>query len=62
MELAHTVDIAGGIEPELVLFGATVLVLSVLFRPSVTGNRQQFLVTLIVGSLLVIGGFVLPHL
>jgi hypothetical protein len=54
--------VLGGIEPELVLFGLTVLVLSYLFRPSVTGTRQQFLVTLVSGLLMVIGGFVLPHL
>ncbi|MEA2451741.1 MAG: hypothetical protein QOG04_451 [Actinomycetota bacterium] len=61
MVSAHTVNIAGGIEPELLLFGLAVLFLAVLFRPSQTGTRQQFIVCLLGGVVLIASSFVVPR-
>lgn len=63
MALAHAVAFAGGLELELLIMGMTVLFLSFLFRPSSpSGSRTHFLVTLGVGTLLVLGAFLIPHL
>ena len=60
--LAHSATIAGGVEPELLVFGIVVVVLAILLRPSRTGNARTSLITLIVGIMLILGAFTVPRL
>ena len=60
--LAHSANIAGGVEPELLVFGIVVVVLAILLRPSQTGNARASVITLIVGIMLILGAFAVPRL
>ena len=60
--LAHSADIGGGVEPELLVFGIVVVVLAILLRPSQTGNARTSLITLVVGIMLILGAFTIPRL
>ena len=60
--LAHSADIASGVEPELLVFGIVVVVLAILLRPSQTGNARTSVITLVVGVMLILGAFTIPRL
>lgn len=62
MALAHSAHVAGGVEPELLIFGIVVVVLAILLRPSQTGNARTSVITLIVGIMLILGAFTIPRL
>ena len=59
--LAH-VATRGGVELELVLLGVGFLAAAWFFRPSQVGNARSAVVCLIIGILLVTGGFAVPKL
>lgn len=60
--LAHTAGAAGGVEPELLIFGVVAIFLAFLLRPSQTGNGRTALITLVVGVALILGSFTIPRL
>lgn len=62
MDLAHAAGVNHVVEPELLAFGVTMLVLAVMLRPSKSGSRQQFIVAVVGGALLLGAAFVAPRL
>ena len=60
MLVAHSAH-RGSFEPELMVFGVTLLVLAFFLRPGSTGTTQQFLVTLVAGVALIVASVVLPR-
>lgn len=61
-DLAHTAQIGGGVEIELLVFGVVVLFLAIVLRPSQSGNARASVITLVVGVSLIIGSFTIPRL
>ena len=60
--IAHSADLGGGVEPELLVFGIVVVFLAILLRPSQTGNARTSLITLVIGIMLTLGAFTIPRL
>jgi hypothetical protein len=59
---AHSAGPGHTVEAELLAFGVALLFLAVMLRPSRSGRRQEFLVALIAGALLIAAAFVTPRL
>lgn len=62
MYLSHSARPGHTVEAELLAFGIALLFLAVMLRPSRSGRRQEFIVALLAGVLLIGAAFITPRL